>query len=177
MTVIIGVVKNNAVYMGGDAASSNGYDMTLRPNEKVFVRDGAIFGVCGSWRALDLLKYHLQVPAPHNSDLKDYIATTFLDAVRDCFKAGGYAEKENEVETITSAFFIGITGRLFEISFDYQTREIFDYAAIGSGSDVALGALYATQKQSPVKRIKTALEASAQFSAHVRGPFQIARAK
>lgn len=177
MTCIVGIVKNGKVYVGGDSASSNGYDMSLRPNEKVFVRDGVVFGVCGSWRANDLLKYHLQVPGPHGDDLKLYIATTFLDAVRDCFKVGGYAEKENEVETTSSMFFVGMSGRLFEISTDYQVAEVHEYSAIGTGADAALGALYATLKRSPMTRIRIALEAAEQFNAFVRGPFQIARAK
>lgn len=45
-------------------------------------------------------------------------------------------------------------------------------AAIGCGSDIALGALYALgNKGTPRSRLGTALKAAEAFSAGVRGPF------
>lgn len=177
MTCIAAVVHKNTVYMGGDSAFVSGwYGLVVRPNEKVFERDGVLFGVAGSPRAINLLRYHLQVATAPGDDLPAYMATTFVDAMRDCFKIGGYAEKENEVEGITSSILVGIGGRLFEYDADYQVQEVQDYAAIGSGGQVALGALYASEGRNPQYRVQTALEAAERFNAGVRGPFQIVKA-
>ena len=44
---------------------------------------------------------------------------------------------------------------------DLSVTEIGEYLAIGSGSDVARGALFATKKQNPFERIVTAIDAAA----------------
>ncbi len=57
---------------------------------------------------------------------------------------------------------------------DYQVSESADgYAAIGTGDDVALGALYATASMGMVleHRLEVALAASAHHIKDVRGPF------
>jgi ATP-dependent protease HslVU (ClpYQ) peptidase subunit len=48
-----------------------------------------------------------------------------------------------------------------------------DYAAVGSGAELALGALYALESsgRTPRERLKRALSAAEQFNAGVRGPF------
>ncbi|GAA4716378.1 hypothetical protein [Phytohabitans rumicis] len=45
--------------------------------------------------------------------------------------------------------------------------------AVGCGSDLALGALFATARtrMSPHRRVMVALQAAERFSAGVRGPF------
>ena len=176
MTCIVGLVKNKAVYLGGDSAFASGWDIVTRPGEKVFARDGVIFGVAGSPRAINLLRYHLQAPSIEG-DLMHYMATSFVDAIRECFKNGGYAEKENEAESFTSNILVGIDGRLFEYQADYQVQEVLDYTAIGTGASVALGAMYVSAKKSPVQRIQHALEAAAEFNIYVRAPFHVLRAK
>jgi ATP-dependent protease HslVU (ClpYQ) peptidase subunit len=55
---------------------------------------------------------------------------------------------------------------------DYQiARPGDEFAAVGCGEDIALGAMYATRHLPPAKRIEMALEAAERFSAGVRGPF------
>src|ERR1019366_6351782 len=71
-------------------------------------------------------------------------------------------------------FLVGTHGRLFEVSSDYQIGEPADpYAAVGCGSEVALGALHATggSKMTPHQRLEAALAAAERFSNGVRGPF------
>jgi len=50
---------------------------------------------------------------------------------------------------------------------DLSVTEIDDYLAIGSGSDVARGALFATKKQNPFERIVTAIDAAAESTLFV----------
>lgn len=173
MTCVVAVLDKKYLYMGGDSAFTAGwYDLDVFQAEKVFMRGEAMIGVAGSPRAANLLRYTFEFPPP-SRDLMAYMATDFVNSVRECFKAGGYAAKENEVEGHTSNMLIGIRGRLFKYDFDYQVQEVKDYTAIGSGERVALGALFATRGKPALTRIKTALLAAEQFNAAVRGPFSV----
>ena len=48
-----------------------------------------------------------------------------------------------------------------------SVSEIEDYFAIGSGSDVASGALYATKEKNPFERVVTAIDAAAETTLFV----------
>mgnify|MGYP000863626043 CR=1 FL=1 len=60
---------------------------------------------------------------------------------------------------------------------DFQiVQHAHPYAACGCGREIALGAMYATQEEEhPEWRINTALNAAAEFSCAVRGPFRIVK--
>lgn len=173
MTAIVGIVKKNKVYMGGDAAYLRGWEISLHPGTKVFSNDNCIIGVAGEARCIDILRYHFQIPNPSTDDLPTYMSVDFAEAIRQVLKDKGYSERENESESFGSYFLVGIAGRLFEIGSTYEVIEHESYAAIGSGADVALGALYATENKSPIDRIELALKAAECHTIGVRGPFQI----
>ena len=120
------------------------------------------------------LRYSLEPPRRHpDDDIHQYMVVDFIDAVRECLKAGGYASKKDDVES-AGTFLVGYQGHLFEIESDYQVGIPEDgYAAVGSGQDIALGALFATQGQEPRSRVLTALRSAERFNAGVRGPFHI----
>jgi len=110
-----------------------------------------------------------------DGELERFMSTTFIDAVRACLKAGGWATKENEHER-GGEFLVGVQGRLFIIEGDYQVGEpAAGWTAVGGGYLVALGHLDATAKtgRAPRSRIKGALEAAERHTAGVRGPFAI----
>jgi len=174
MTCIVGLVSDGKIYMGGDSASVSGWDLIVRADEKVFRNDGFLMGFTSSFRMGQLLRYSFNPPThPDNMDLMRYMATIFVDSIRQCLKDGGFAKKQNEVES-GGNFLIGYKGRLFQIENDYQvalSRDKFD--AVGCGASYALGSLYSTPKMTPLQRIKTALQCAENFSAGVRAPFKI----
>lgn len=176
MTCIVGLADCGSVYIGGDSAGVAGLDLTVRSDSKVFRSGEYVFGFTSSFRMGQLLRYKLAAPPPPDDDVHRFMATVFVDMVRECLKAGGYARKSNEEES-AGCFLVGVRGRLFEIASDYQVGENLDgYAAVGCGSQVALGAMYAAPLvATPYHRIKTALEAAERFSAGVRAPFAIVR--
>lgn len=169
--VAIALADGN-VCMGADSAGISGWDMTVRADSKVFFNGEFLISFTTSFRMGQLLRYTFSAPTI-DGDLFNYMVTHFVDTVRDCLKRGGYARRENEVESAGS-FMVGVRGRLFEINSDYQVGESQSgYAAIGCGAPYALGALYATAGQEPETRIRIALEAAERMSAGVRGPFSI----
>lgn len=173
MTCIVGLVDQGNVYLAGDSAGVGGWTLTVRADSKVFTNGPYIMGFTTSFRMGQLLRYALTPPEPVQQDLDRFMVTTFVDSVRDCLKAGGYATKQNEAEN-GGNFLVGVNGRLFEICSDYQVGEPVDgYAAVGCGEDIAKGALHATEHLGlpPHERLTMALQAAERHSAGVRGPY------
>jgi ATP-dependent protease HslVU (ClpYQ) peptidase subunit len=174
MTCIVGIVESGKVYIGGESAGVNGYTVTIRSDPKVFRMGDFLIGFTTSFRMGQLIRYTLHAPIiPDGMELFHYMVTLFVENVRECLKAGGYARRDAEQES-GGCFLVGYAGRLFTIDNDYQVAEsTCGYAAIGSGTEVALGALYATQGGVPRTRLGVALEAAAQHTIYVRSPFVI----
>jgi hypothetical protein len=162
--------------MGGDSAGIGGWNLTIRKDKKVFRNGDFLIGGTTSFRMLQLLQYAF-VPPVYDTEMniEKFMAVNFIDAIRKCFKDGGYATKSNEQES-GGQFLVGFRGHLFDIQSDYQVQESLDeYDAVGCGLEVALGSLHATCRLdiSPHMRVTMALEASEHHNAGVRGPFYV----
>jgi ATP-dependent protease HslVU (ClpYQ) peptidase subunit len=172
VTAIVGLVQDGSVYIGGDSAGVSGLNLAVRADTKVFRKGDYLFGFTTSFRMGQLIRYSLRLPKP-KGQIDKFMATRFIDALRDCLKTGGWAKKENDREE-GGTFLVGVRGQLFAVYDDYQVGSAADgFAAVGCGDQIALGALYATQDSGlkPRKRIRIALQAAERFSAGVRGPF------
>jgi hypothetical protein len=178
MTCIAGLVDNGVVYIGGDSAGVGGSLLSVRTDQKVFQNGEFIFGFTTSFRMGQLLRYSLNPPKNYeNIDINKFMVTKFIESIRKCLKEGGYACKNNEIES-GGTFLVGYKGRLFKIDSDYQVgEELIGFDACGCGEDIALGSLYSTQGQPPKERILKALEAAERFSAGVRRPFNVVELK
>jgi ATP-dependent protease HslVU (ClpYQ) peptidase subunit len=177
MTAIVGITDQTKVYIGGDSGSSDGWLETIRSDEKVFRNGPYLFGFTTSFRMGQLLHHALTPPEP-TGELDRFMVTTFVDAVRDCLKSGGWAQKTNEREE-GGDFLVGIGGRLFTVFGDYQVAEqVAGHAAIGSGYLAALGSLHTTAQYdiAPRQRIVHALQAAEHHTSGVREPFTILKA-
>ena len=153
-----------------------GYSLTVRRDAKVFTNGPYLFGFTSSFRMGQLLRYAFDPPhPPAGADLEGFMATAWIDALRDALKVGGFARSDGGEER-GGNFLVGVNGRLFEIEGDYQVGEPVDgYAACGCGAEVALGALHATSRfeMAADDRAMTALRAAERHSAGVRGPFTL----
>jgi ATP-dependent protease HslVU (ClpYQ) peptidase subunit len=173
LTAIVGIAKDGVVHLGGDSAGVAGYMVHIRADTKVFANGPYVFGFTTSYRMGQLIRWAWTPPEPPSSDLDRFMATTFIDGVRDCLKTGGWATKENEREE-GGVFLVGVAGRLFRVDSDYQVGESADgFDAVGSGDELALGALHATagSRLGPRKRLEVALNAAEHFNGNVAGPF------
>jgi len=180
MTCIVGIEHDKGVYIGGDSAGISGWTVDLRSDRKVFRNGEFLFGIAGSFRMGNLLRYALVPPIPpdHPADLDRYMVCDFIPAVRAILGEGGQRKKESEVESTgdDGTFLVGVRGRLFEVGNDFQVgRTVSRYCAIGSGSTVALGALFAIAPEPmvPSERIAIALRAAEAHNIGVRAPFVI----
>jgi ATP-dependent protease HslVU (ClpYQ) peptidase subunit len=172
VTCIVGLVDTNGhVIIGGDSAGVGGLDISIRTDPKVFQNQNFLFGMCGSFRMGQLL-HHSFVPPSHPKGMDDYkfMVTLVMDAVRECFKKGGYASAYMAQE-IGGCFLMAYNSKLYRIDNDYQVGIPAEgYSAVGCGDQIAHGAMFATTGNGE-DRVKTALLAAAHFSAGVRAPF------
>lgn len=176
MTCIVGLVDKGDVYIGGDSAGTSNYSISIRADEKVFCNGPFIMGFTTSFRMGQLLRYKFSPPAQtiHQNDM-EYMVTSFVDTARKCFSDNGFGDKD---ATSGGIFLVGYKNQLYTIHSDYQvklTLEQFD--AVGSGSDLALGALYSTKNMKPQARIDIALKAASHFNAGVAPPFTVLKLK
>jgi ATP-dependent protease HslVU (ClpYQ) peptidase subunit len=180
VTCIVAVRKGSEVWLAGDSAGVAGLDLMVRSDAKVGVRGEFAIGFTSSFRMGQLLLHKFEPPAPPEKSgaLFGWMVTTFVDAVRDCLKAGGYVKVENGVET--GGFFIAcVRGRIFTVESDFQVGETpWSFAAIGCGWAYALGALHriTARQYRPRDAALDALAVAEQFSAGVRGPFTAVKA-
>lgn len=176
MTCIAGLVHEGKVYIGGDSAGVGGYSLTVRADEKVFIKDKFIMGFTSSFRMGQLLRFKLEIPFHKPGiDTYEYMVTEFVEAVRQCLKDGGFAQNLNGEET-GGRFLVGYQGELFFIDEDFQVgRPLLCYDAVGCGEDIAKGSLFSTRHKEdlPEARVLDSLKAAEQFSAGVRGPFSV----
>ncbi|MGW0821819.1 hypothetical protein [Streptomyces sp. NPDC002845] len=172
MTVIVGLVHRQRVHLAGDSAGISGYQLTIRRDPKVFTNGPYTFGFTTSFRMGQLLRHAFEPPHPEGN-LDRFMATKFVNAVRTCLKDGGWARKDSEQEQ-AGTFLVGIHGHLFTVDSDYQVSEPADqYAAVGCGDELALGALHATAHLGlkPRERLTAALHAADHHSAGVSAPY------
>lgn len=177
MTCIVGIEHGGRVYVGADAAGSNGHSIEARVQPKVFTNRGYVIGYTTSFRMGQLLQYAFNPdPAPAHG-IDRFMVTKFIDQMREAFKAGGYQRTRDERED-GGTFLVGVGSRLYEIGDDMQVGRVRNgYNAVGSGGLIACGSLHSTIGQAPAVRIRKALKAAEHHCATVGGPFTIRRTR
>lgn len=187
MTCIVGVKTVDSVIIGADSigANTSTYEVQIRQDPKVFKNGKMVCGFTDSFRMGQLLRYSFEPPEFYpGSDPYAYLVTRFVDALRECFKQGGYATKKDEEES-GGTFVVGMifdgAPLLFEVHTDYQIHiPKHGYLAVGCGASYAIGALNVfsrTHTYSYLERVHFALGAAEEHSAYVRRPFIIEEIK
>lgn len=173
MTCIVGVEHDGAVWMGGDSAVSGGGsgDDTVHvlAHRKVVERGGMLLGLAGH---LGACTYAALVPAPDGfvcGDVRSYVAEVVLPPIRARLKDADLGGEPCDL-------LVGVGGRLLYACTDGSVHGYAcGYGAIGSGSSVALGALYALTRVAPEERLQLALAAAGTHCASVAPPYYVLR--
>jgi ATP-dependent protease HslVU (ClpYQ) peptidase subunit len=176
MTCIVGLEHKGAVWIGGDSAAVSGDDIVSHSEPKVFFNGPFLIGFSTSFRIGDLLRYALKPPVPKKGQhVLAFLATTFVDKVRNLFREKGVLGTNGEDQTEDGAtFLIGFRGSLYVVEEDFQVYQpLRGYHAIGAGDNPALGSLYSSDSREPQTRVLEALKASEQFCSVVRAPFHV----
>lgn len=180
MTCVIGFKseKDNKIYIGADTLGSTAYTTTNRKDGKIFGLGEFTIGFAGSYRMGQVLQYKLDVPAQRDSQSDhEYMVTTFIDAVRKLFDKNGILGVDKENKEFGGLFLVAYKNELYTVDYDFQvghSKETF--TAIGSGGEVALGALYALESfndTEPTEEISIAVMAAIELTPFVGGDIEI----
>lgn len=168
MTVIVGLIDQGKVYLGGDSAAVGDYIMA-RNDQKVFKNGEYLIGFTTSYRMGQLLRYQFIPPELNTWDVEKFMATDFIESVRSCFERFGYGQKD-----LGGSFLVGIRDRLFYVDPDFHSGfSSYGYESVGCGSPFALGSLHSTVGEDPTIRVTKALSAAVEFSTGCCGPFTV----
>ncbi len=177
MTCVVGLIHEGKVWMGCDSAAVDGWALDTRAEPKVFVRGPYMIGYTTSFRMGQILRFAPGIPVPDRGNATEFMATKFVEWVRTAFRSEGFIKNDGGREE-GGVFMVGVASRLFCVYEDFHVAESTSlYAAIGSGRDLALGALaalsYFDLAITPAEHIRQALMASEKHNAGVRQPFHI----
>lgn len=180
MTCIVGMEFEGKVFLGGDSAGSDGYEISIQAGPKVFRLGDFVMGYTSSFRMGQLLQYSFNPPEQDGDDDMAYLVSEFVPELRTCLKDGGYAVVENNREK-SGFFLVGYRGKLYQIQNDFAVlRRTDGFDAVGSGASYALAVMMREVRQAtaqtgklphPIVAMEEALQISAHFSAGVSGPF------
>lgn len=175
MSLVIAIKDKERVVLGADKQVSygNNKDHSCTKIWEVAGLPGAIMGGVGSARASQIIQYADIIDKNTINDdmgiefIIRYLAPTLVAVLN---ANGVPCEVPTDPETgmkggcvmMPNAFLFAYRDRAWMIWHDLSVTEIEEYLAIGSGSDVAKGALFATQGQNPFERIVTAIDAASE---------------
>lgn len=158
MTCIVGIKTKDNVYIGGDTFGSDGFTGSAYVRPKVFKKDGFVYGVCGSYRIMQLIEFNYITPVRNiGENTENFLYKKIPDNIRACLRNGGAITVKDNIETMDASFLFAYENRLFKFQADFSILEpVVNYAAIGSGCYHAEASLYSTEEiiLDPEERIK-----------------------
>jgi len=169
MTCIVGISDGSNVYIGGDRGSSDGHSILPLTRPKVAYNGDYLIGYAGS-QGIGELVHFIKMP-PVTNDIHKVLRTTFISTLKSAIEEYGNA---SHLEDNSTDWLLGVNGRLFEISSEDWHIAEFEYSAIGSGGNVALGSLHTSRNwKDNEKRIRYALQAAVDISPTCISPIDI----
>jgi ATP-dependent protease HslVU (ClpYQ) peptidase subunit len=146
MTTIAAFQGPSWAVIGFDSRVTEGSRVITLPDNagKVFESGPYLLGAAGDMRAVNLLAHTFKPPVPAanevGSKLDRFMSTKFVPALKACFDEAQYGEKGSQDSTVLAV----IRGKVYEIGTNYEwCHEQEGLYSMGSGSDYALGAMYA----------------------------------
>ena len=174
MSLIVAVKDKDRYVLGADKQSSAGgnKDHSATKIWEVGNCPGIVMGGVGSARATQVIQYSniIDLNCLSRGCTTEYIVCSVVPEIVSALEAHGICcspNPDDKTKIIPNAFLIAIDDQAWVIWHDLSVIEVEDYFAIGSGSDVATGALYATKDKNPFERIVTCIDAAAETTLFV----------
>ena len=180
MTTIAAAVGKSGVVIGADSMVTAGgsqwvevgcklqaFDVVVGPGESRRL----VLGATGSSRFTNLLRYKMRPPSDLGEDPMAYLSTDFAEEVHRVLTDAKSIDSKDGRDESDSAGLVGYVGRLFRISRDFSVTEPdrrFD--AVGSGHELALGAIHALGVSDPRAAVEAALVAASDIDPWTGGP-------
>ena len=174
MSLVVAIKDKDRVVLGADKQASTGGTKD-HTNTKIWQLDelpGALLGAVGSARASQVIQYSQIIDKNilnQNLDT-DFVVRILAPTLANGLRNNGIVVKPTDnsnCDMMPNAFIFAYKDRAWTIWHDLSVSEINESFAIGSGSDVARGVLYATPDKNPFERIVTSIEAAAESTLYV----------
>lgn len=176
MSLVIAIKDKDRIVLGADKQVSAG-DSRSHTSTKIWqVQElpGAIMGSVGSARASQIIQYipviDKNLLGNDNNINTEFVICSLAPTIAAGLKANGVvveAANDATCELMPNAFIFAYKDNAWMIWNDMSVTELTDYLAIGSGSDIARGVLYATEDKNPFERIVTSIDAAAEATLFV----------
>ena len=168
MSLVIAIKDKDRIVLGADKQASAGGSKD-HTNTKIWPVEGlkgAVMGSVGSARVSQIIQYSKIIDKNliDDSISTDYIICALVPAIAASLKSHGIVLDPASGDTcplMPNAFLFAYKNRAWMIWNDMSVSELEDYLAIGSGAEVARGALFATPEKNPFDRIVTSIDAAA----------------
>lgn len=171
MSLVIAIKDGDRIVFGADKQATSGDNRTHLATKIWTVRDcpSIIMGGVGSVRATQIMQYSSIINKNFLEPTgltTEFIVNQVCPRIVEVLRTSGInvnANKDVPSEIcISSAFLIAENDKAWLIHHDLSVIEIDKYYAIGSGSQIANGALFVTPNQNPFTRITDAIDAAAE---------------
>lgn len=175
MSLVIAIKDGKRIVLGSDKQTSTAFNKEHSCTKvwNVPDLDGAIMGGVGMARASQIIQFSPVIDknllATEGPTL-DFMVSSLGPSIMATLEANGIVCDPKEGETckmLPNSFIFAYKDKAWMIWNDLSVIEIDDYLAIGSGSDVAKGVLFATRDKNPFERIITAIDAAADMTLFV----------
>jgi ATP-dependent protease HslVU (ClpYQ) peptidase subunit len=171
MTCIVGIAKEDVVYIGGDRSASDDSVILATRRPKVGIKGEWVYGFSGSYGTGQLIELITLPKVLKNDDPYNLLRLVVVEELKKAYESFGRDLEDNAADWL-----IGCKGRLFEISSgDWGVIEL-EESSIGSGNTIALGSLHTTRQfdmATPDMRIQWAIDAAIELSTTCLGPVDI----
>jgi ATP-dependent protease HslVU (ClpYQ) peptidase subunit len=192
MNCIVGVRDgaNGAVVLACDSAVLAGETVAGRHARRIFWCGKFLIGCATSTRMAQILQHSFVPPeieksesvgfsasqSSSDTDLLQYLCTTFVDELRAALKKGGLLRSNNGIDD-GGTFLVAHSHRLFVIYDDFAVEEMADpFTSVGPGAAYAVASMKALSDYTTLSASEIAersLQIAAHFTTAVRSPFSI----
>ena len=183
MSCVVGFKNKETgqLFFGADSISIDTESLFTRErrDEKVFIKDNILFGIVGSCRIGQVLRYVFTIPTkPEGMSDMEYLCSIFVRDLINCFKDNDSIQFENSEARFGGEIMVGFNKEIYIISSDFQVMlETEEFRVIGCAECFAQGSFYALKELDIdldiEKMLLIALKCAAEYSAGVKGPFRI----
>jgi ATP-dependent protease HslVU (ClpYQ) peptidase subunit len=173
MTTIIGIQQDNGCILVADSlvTDDSGRKYWHPEMKKLAVRGEFLVGGAGEVLPCDIIQHNWNPPATTAKDRQDlyhFMVSKVVPSLRQCLTENGYNFDEAHDKKDGERFhlLIAISGTIFDIDQELSiTMNNDGVYAIGSGGDIALGAIHAGADA------YQAMEIVSKLSAYTAGPY------
>lgn len=149
MSVVVGFKQKDKVWLACDKQVTVGDRKTFLTNHHKIIavpdRPGVLIGSVGLLRGINLLETnnnYIDELAYYKQGLDyNYMVNVFPILVNDLYTAHGMISDEEHTLNLKNEFLLATSESLFEIGWDGSVQECGNFAAIGSGAELAIGCL------------------------------------